>query len=147
MRCKSDEYWITSLCSESNSSDSGNGTAIITFYADDKMRGMADKPPEKLSLADGTVTLYRDTKFMVGAKEVGRGDHMIVQHHTGNEEDIVVVRIDGKDRVKRVVQQMQIQTPSSPALDSTVTFGSLLADLDTETEKRLLAIYKMFSAT
>lgn len=108
---------------------------------------MADKPPEKLTLADGTVLLYRDTKFMVGTQEVGSGDHMIVQHHTGNEEDVVVVKIDGKDRVKRVVRQMQIQSPSSPALDSRVTFGSSLADLDEKTEKRLLAIYKMFSNT
>jgi hypothetical protein len=107
---------------------------------------MADKPPEKLTLADGAVSLYRDTKFMAGIQEVGSGDHMIVQHHTGNEEDVVVVKIDGKDRVKRVVQQMQIQTPSSPALDSPVSFGNSLADLDAETEKRLLAIYEMFPA-
>jgi hypothetical protein len=106
---------------------------------------MEDKPPEKLNLADGTVTLWRDTQFMVGGQEVGKGDHMIVQNLTGNEEDVVIVKIDGKNRVKRVVRQMQVQSPSSPALDSTVTFGSVLADLDAETEKRLLALYKMFS--
>ena len=61
---------------------------------------MMDKPPEKLTLPDGTVSLYRDTKFMAGTQEVRSGDHMIVQHHTGNEEDVVVVKVDGKDRVK-----------------------------------------------
>lgn len=105
---------------------------------------MPDKPPEKLTLADGIVTLYRDTKFMVGTKEVGSGDHMIVQHRTGNEEDVVVVKVDGTERVKRVVRQMQVQSPSSPALNSTVTFGSSLADVDEKTEKRLLTIYEMF---
>lgn len=105
---------------------------------------MTEKPPETLSLADGNVTLYRNTKLMVGTQEVGSGDHMIVEHLTGNQDDVMVVKEDGKDRVKRVVRQMQVQSPPSPALDSRVTFGSSLAALDEKNENRLLAIYKMF---
>jgi hypothetical protein len=107
---------------------------------------MTDKAPEKLTLSDGTVLLYRDTKFMVGMQEVGSGDHMIIEHNLGNQEDVVVLKIDGKNKVKRVVRQMQVRSPSSPALDSTVTFGSSFADLDAQAEKRLLAIYNMFPA-
>ncbi len=85
---------------------------------------------------------------MHGAQEIGTGDHMIVEdRQIGNTEDVVVVKVDGEPRVKRVVQQMNIQMPSSPILDSTVTFGNSLAEVGEEAEKRLLAIYKMFPAT
>ena len=105
----------------------------------------SDKLPETLSLADRTVALYRNTKFMVGTQEVGSGHHMIVQHRTGNTAEVMVVNEDGTDRVKRIVRQMRVQSPSSPALSDTVTYGISLADLDEKTEKRLLEIYKMFA--
>ena len=104
---------------------------------------MADQPAETLKLVDGTVSLYRNVKFMHGAQELGAGDHMIVQHVTGSEEDVVVIREGRKPRVKRVVQHLEIQT-SSPAVPATTTVSRSLADLDEDTEKRLLAIYKMF---
>jgi len=104
---------------------------------------MADQPAEKLKLDDGTVSLYRNVKFMHGTQELGAGDHMIVQHVTGDEEDIVVIQEGGKAKVKRLVEHLEIQT-SSPAVPATGTVGHSFADVDADTEKRLLAIYKMF---
>jgi len=104
---------------------------------------MADRPPEKLRLMDGTAWLYRNVKFVHGTQELGAGDHMIVEHVTGNEEDVVVIQESGKSKIKRLVKHLEIQT-SSPAVSATSTVGHSLADVDADTERRLLAIYKKF---
>jgi hypothetical protein len=99
---------------------------------------------EKITLPDGEASLYRSVKFMEGAKEVASGDHMIVQNkQTGHSDDVVILRDGGKPKVKRLVQHMVIQT-SSPALPATTGFAHTFADVDAETEKRLLALYDMF---
>jgi hypothetical protein len=104
---------------------------------------MTDQPPEKLSLLEGTVWLYRNVKFMHGTQEFGAGDHMIVEHVTGNEEDVVVIQEGGKAKVKRLVKHLEIQT-SSLGVPATSTVSHSLADVDTDTERRLLGIYKRF---
>ena len=104
---------------------------------------MADQPPEKLRLMDGTVWLYRNVKFMHGTQELGAGDHMVVEHVTGNEEDVVVTQEGGKAKVKRLVKHLEIQA-SSPGVHAPSTVSHSLADVDVDTERRLLAIYKRF---
>jgi hypothetical protein len=104
---------------------------------------MTDQPPEKLRLLQGTAWLYRNVKFMHSTQELGAGDHMIVEHVSGNEEDVVVIQEGGKAKVKRVVKHLEIQ-PSSPAVPATSTVSHSLADVDADTERRLLAIYKRF---
>lgn len=105
---------------------------------------MDELQPETLKLPDAIVTLYRGQKFMQGAKELFTADRMLVEYHTGNSNDVVVLKEEGKLRVKKVVRHMQIVSPTSSALNSTVTFPNSLADLDEKHEKRLLAIYKQF---
>ena len=110
-----------------------------------KIRRMSDQQAtEKLVLADGTVSLYRNVRAMIGAEEVTSVDRMIVDHiTTGGEEDVVVIQESGKPRIKRVVQHLQIQTLSQ-AVPTTGGVAYSFADVDTDTEARLLAIYKMF---
>jgi hypothetical protein len=106
---------------------------------------MADGLAENLTLADATVSLYRDIKFMNGTKEIGSGDRMVVQYLTANEEDVVIVHEGAEPQIKRLVPQVEITT-SSLAVPATSRGGFSLAAVDAETEKRLLAIYKMFPA-
>lgn len=107
---------------------------------------MANQPDETLKLADGTVSLYRKVKFMQGATEVAVADHMIVQHVTGNEDDVVVLTENGKPTVKRLVAQLEISVPPPAVGGSSSRGGFSFAPLPAEEEKRLLAIYKMFKA-
>ena len=82
---------------------------------------------------------------MTGTQEL-RADHMIVEQHvTGNREDVVIIQESGRPKVKRLVQDLGIRT-SSPAVPATSAVTNSFADLDADTEKRLLAIYRMFPA-
>ncbi|HLH10153.1 MAG TPA: hypothetical protein VKW78_23160 [Terriglobales bacterium] len=92
------------------------------------------EPDKQLSLSDGTVRLYTNVKFLEGTKEICSGDHMIVQHVTGRDEDVVILREDGKATVKRIVLKMEF--PSGRG-------GVSFADLDAKDVERLLAIYKL----
>lgn len=95
---------------------------------------MADES-EILQLTDATVKLLRGQKFMHGKQQVAMGDRMTVQEVYGNEDDVVVIQVEGKTRVKRIAQHMTIPTGA----------GSVsLENLDAEDEKRLLAIYNLF---
>jgi len=69
---------------------------------------------------------------------------MIVEHVTGNEEDVVVIQEGRKTKVKRLVKHLEIQT-SSPGMLATSTVSHSLADVvDADNERRMLAIYKRF---
>jgi hypothetical protein len=68
---------------------------------------------EILKVADGTVRLRRNVKFMNGTQETGAGDRMIVEHLIGNEEAVVIIQENGKQKVKRLVPQ---STTVGPAL-------------------------------
>ena len=107
---------------------------------------MSNQPDETLKLADGTVSLYRKVKFMQGATEVAVADHMIVQHVTGNEDDVVVLTENGNPTVKRLVPQLEISVPPPAVGGSSSRGGFSFAALPADEEKRLLAIYKMFRA-
>jgi len=82
----------------------------------------------------------------VDGRGVGSGDHMTVRHVHGNEEDVIVTKDGGHLKVSRLVPQIRIQS-SSPALPATSESGFALADVDAATEKRMLALYKMFDKT
>jgi len=104
----------------------------------------ANQPDETLTFPDGTASLLRNVKFMVGGQEIGVGDHMIVKlPATGHQDDVVVIQEGGKQRVKRRMGSMRIQSASG-AVPGSATFGSVLEDLEAGTEERLLEIYKMF---
>jgi hypothetical protein len=104
---------------------------------------MAEKPTEKLKLADGTVSLQRDIQLKYSPTETGVGDHMIVQHVTGTEENVIIIKTAGKPRVKRLAMHMDV-APSTPAVPSLTAVSHSLEDVDQDDEKRLLAIYDMF---
>jgi len=104
----------------------------------------ANQPDETLTFPDGTASLRRNVKFMVGAEEIGVGDHMIVKlPATGRQDDVVVIQEGGKQRVKRRMVRMRIKSGSG-AVPASTTFSSFLEDLEAGTEERLLEIYKMF---
>jgi hypothetical protein len=92
----------------------------------------------------GKVTLVRGFKLMNGKQVVAVGDHLIVEHNTGESDDCFVFREKGKPKVKRLEMQMVISTPS-PAIPASSAFGGTLVDLTEADEKRLLEIYKTFS--
>jgi hypothetical protein len=93
---------------------------------------MANDPTQKL--ADGTVvTITRDAKLMHTPQETSLGDRMLLQYEAGDKEDVIIIGKGGKPRVKRIGLRL-----GSAALEHS------LEDVDSETERRLLAIYEMF---
>jgi hypothetical protein len=107
---------------------------------------MDTQPDETLKLSDGTVSLYRNVKFMVGATEVAVADHMNVQHVTGNEDDVVILTENGNPTVKRLVQQLEFSVPPPAVGGSSSRGGFSFAPLPADEVTRLLAIYRMFKA-
>jgi hypothetical protein len=105
---------------------------------------MANQSPEEKQLPDARVSLIRGFKLMNGAQAAAEGDRMIVQQHTGHSDDCLIFQGNGETRAKRLEMRMVIQT-SSPAVPATTGIAAGLVDLSPEDEKRLLAIYKMFS--
>jgi hypothetical protein len=105
--------------------------------------GGMDKQAEKVKLADATVSLLRDVELKFSPTESSVGDHMTVQHVTGNKEDVIITRADGTLKIKRLVMHMDISS-STPAVPSVAAFHFSLADLAEADEKRLLTIYEMF---
>lgn len=72
-------------------------------------------------------------------------DHMIVSHLTGNQEDVLIFSDAGQLSAKRLVRKMDFPTPVSAYSPVTAIPGHDLASLSADDEKRLLAIYEMFS--
>ena len=103
---------------------------------------MTENGAEMLKFPDGEVSLYRNTKWMDGAKEVAVGDHMTVRYITGNEDDVVVLNAAGKQTVKRLVTHMVVQTPSPGVV--ACTYPQSFDELPDDTQERLLAIYRLF---
>lgn len=99
---------------------------------------------EKLKLPDGTVSLQRNVQLRYSPTESGVGDHMIVQHVTGNEDNVVVTKAGGTRKVRRVVMHMDIATSSTPAMPAMTGSHFSLEDVDEDDERRLLAVYDMF---
>jgi|HubBroStandDraft_6_1064221.scaffolds.fasta_scaffold427963_2 hypothetical protein len=92
----------------------------------------------------GKTTLVRGFKLMNGEQVVAVGDHLIVEHNTGNSDDCFIFQEKGQPKVKRLQMQMVISTPS-PAVPASSAFGATLVDVPAADEKRLLAIYRTFS--
>ncbi len=99
---------------------------------------MAKQPDATVGYADAEAKLFRGAKrFNDGKKEIAC-DQIIVQHFTGNEENVVIYESDGKRRVGRVRLLMGLQSGS---VTTTANFSEAVEPLDADDEKRLLAIY------
>ena|SRR5258708_1542492 len=99
--------------------------------------------PDEIRFPDATAILSRGVKFTPPVQGLSGGDRMILRLDTGPEEDFMIVQVGGQPKVKRVVQKLEIQT-GSPATAATSRVVHDLADVNAETEKRALAIYKKF---
>ena len=99
---------------------------------------------ETINLSDATVKLRRGVPVMWGA-EKRIGSHMIIDYRLGNTKEVLIVEDAGQLRVKGVSLQMEVHS-SSPAVPASTSFQKSLFDVDAETEKQMLAIYKRFPA-
>jgi len=99
---------------------------------------------EELKIPNATATLSRGVRFIPPVQGLTGGDRLIVREDTGHEDDFMVVQEGGQSKVKRVVQKLEIQT-GSPATTATSRVVHDFADVNAETEKRALAIYKKFA--
>ncbi len=87
--------------------------------------------------AEAEAKLFRRAKrFNDGQKEMSC-DQIIVQHFTGNEENVGIFEIGGKRRVGRVRLLMGLRSGSV----ATANLSEAVEVLDADDEKRLLTIY------
>jgi hypothetical protein len=99
---------------------------------------VAKEPDATMRYADAEAKLFRRAKrFNDGQKEMSC-DQIIVQHFTGNEENVVIFESGGKRRVGRVRLLMGLQSGS---VSTTANFSEAVELLDSDDEKRLLTIY------
>lgn len=70
-------------------------------------------------------------------------DRMVVQHVTGNQDDVLIFKRGGKHRVGRVKLSMDIGS-TTPAVPASVTFEHSVEEIPSDDEKNLLAIYDEF---
>ena len=96
---------------------------------------------QKFPTAEGK--LYLGAKLTRNGMNI-EGDHMIIQHVTGHEDDVFVFRLDGKRHVGRKVLKMSIQS-SSPAIPAATSIYPEVADVEPDEEKKLLDIYDNFA--
>jgi hypothetical protein len=109
---------------------------------------MSQKPDEKIAFANLEVSLYRNAVPLTQMNQ--NTDRMVVQHFTGEEEDVFIYREPGprgKRRVGAIKGVMILQGGSSPATPVTTTFGDQFDRItDEEDEQRLLKLYASFAA-
>jgi len=96
------------------------------------------EPDKKLTLSNGTVSLYKHVQFKDGEKLVCTADRMVVEHLTGNEEHVVILREKGTLIVKRLVLQIEVGSGGRGG-------GASFADLGEEAVERYLALYAQVS--
>lgn len=68
---------------------------------------------------------------------------MVVQHFTGQEEEVLVFVFDGKRKVVRVQLKMEISS-STPAVSAGARYHESLEDVNEDDEQRLFAVYDRF---
>ncbi|MFZ0420588.1 MAG: hypothetical protein WAM04_20975 [Candidatus Sulfotelmatobacter sp.] len=96
--------------------------------------GLAKEPDATVRYADAEAKLFRRAKrFNDGQKEMSC-DQIIVQHFTGNEENVVIFESGGKRRVGRVRLFIGLQSES---VATTANFSEAVELLDADDEKRL----------
>ena len=105
-----------------------------------------EKRNDTLRLSDAEVRLF------LGARRIADGhagivcDRMVilVQQFTGNEDDVVIYKRDGKRRVGQL--RMLVELGSGPSNAPVATdFDEAVDDITPDEQKRLLAIYDKFS--
>lgn len=87
---------------------------------------------------------YAEAKLYRRARTFPSGevcDQVIVQHFTGNEDNIVIYEKDGKKNVARLRIAMTF-SPSSPAVSTTPSINEFVEPLDAKDERRLLETYE-----
>lgn len=99
---------------------------------------MASEPEATLRYSDAEAMLFRCAKRFNDGKTEMVCDQMIVQHFTGNEDNVVIYESDGTRRVGRIRLLMGLQSGS---VSTTTTFSEAVEPLDTDDENRLLTIY------
>jgi|HubBroStandDraft_1064217.scaffolds.fasta_scaffold03661_7 hypothetical protein len=99
---------------------------------------MAKEPDAILRYADAEAKLFRAAKRFNDGKQEMACDQVIVQHFTGNEDNVVIYQSDGKKRAGRIRLLMGLQSGSA---STTASFSEAVEPLNADDEKRLLTIY------
>ena len=103
---------------------------------------MIDKPEVSTEI-DRNVSVYRNVKFMRAGQE-RTGDRMVVMHiNSGSDENVVILEEEGRLSVKVLERKMEISVMTLSS-GPTRSYWAGDKDLDEDSEKRLLAIYKKF---
>lgn len=101
---------------------------------------MAKEPDATLKYSDAVAKLFHRAKWFNDGNRKMICDQIIVEHFTGNEEDVVIYERDGKRRAGRIRLLMGLSS-SSPATPTSATFNEEVEEIDADDEKRLLTIY------
>jgi hypothetical protein len=101
------------------------------------------KATESLSLQDGKVDLY------VGATVINSSilaDRMVIEDLHGHEERVVIFEFEGKRRVVRIRQVMDIPAaPPEVSLHATIHDDLDPTPVPEEEGRKLLALYDLFT--
>jgi len=98
---------------------------------------MDNKADRTRHFSDSTVSIYHAAKRV----ENDLCDRMVVQHFTGNQEDVVIYKQSGQRRVGRLRMQLKMIPGSSPAIPVSTFGAESLEPVDPRDEERLLAIF------
>lgn len=91
---------------------------------------------EVINDATGRSSLTRDVQFKHSPHESRLGDHMLTEFASGVVEDVAIVKEAGELKARIFVPNIEISSGRG--------FFSF-QDVDAETERRLLALHKMFA--
>jgi hypothetical protein len=94
----------------------------------------------KFDIAEGSLYLGATLNAADGAVPA---DRMLVQQFTGNEDNVLIFKRNGKHHVGQIIQTMGIR-PESPAVQATATIYEHVEEVDEDDRKRLLALYDRF---
>jgi len=88
-----------------------------------------------------------DAELYVGVTLKGTtelsADRLVVRHFTGNEDDVLIFKRDGKRHIGQIRRTMGIRSPTR-AVEAAATIYEHVEELDEDDRKRLLAIYDKF---
>jgi hypothetical protein len=105
--------------------------------------GMTDNAAiekRKLDIAEGRLYLGATLK---DADSDFPADRMLVEHFTGNEDNVLIFKRNGKRHVGQIIQTMGIRS-ATPAVDASATIYEHVEEVDEDDRKRLLAMDDTF---
>ncbi|MFP5249954.1 MAG: hypothetical protein ACLGP3_09015 [Acidobacteriota bacterium] len=106
---------------------------------------MSASADEELDFPDHSARLHRGCKMRVGAREVPCDRMVVVDKHTGQEDDVAIHRNGNRRAVKRVRESFKFEPADESNPVQRETFGLRAEPVSPEEEGRFLMVYDHFA--